>query len=406
MDSNLQDGDHAFPKTAVIWVMCLTVGLFGIVSILWLTNKLLISILVLTGSLIAASVIARQQRSHIKASLAAAQRRFDVRLHDLQAEYGVRGLDELCLVSTPILVRQIETARVQTETAVTALAQRFSNIEQRLSGAVSVSRQTAAGLDGDSQASAVQVFADSERELTTLIATLESSQDSRNAMLSEIRGLMHYTDELRDMISEVGAIATQTNLLALNAAIEAARAGDAGRGFAVVANEVRNLSGVSSETAKKMADKIGAVNTAIGKASKIAENTSLQDTQSIQSSEALIRRVIDRFEQMTSRLAEASELLQAESKGIGDEVSELLVSLQFQDRVSQILSHAQKSMQEMLRLLEQVGAKQRESGEPQRIDPQAWMAGMEISYATEEQRRNHYGEQQARVSNNQEITFF
>lgn len=208
---------------------------------------------------------------------------------------------------------------------------------------MSVSRQTAAGLDGDSQASAVQVFADSERELTTLIATLESSQGSRNAMLSEIRGLMHYTDELRDMIAEVGAIATQTNLLALNAAIEAARAGDAGRGFAVVANEVRNLSGVSSETAKKMADKIGAVNTAIGKASKIAENTSLQDTQSIQSSEALIRRVIDRFEQMTSRLAEASELLQAESKGIGDEVSELLVSLQFQDRVSQILSHAQKA---------------------------------------------------------------
>lgn len=69
MDSNLQDGDHPLPKTAVIWVMCLTVGLFGVVSILWLTNKLLISILLLTGSLIAASIIARQQRSHIKASL-------------------------------------------------------------------------------------------------------------------------------------------------------------------------------------------------------------------------------------------------------------------------------------------------------------------------------------------------
>jgi len=217
---------------------------------------------------------------------------------------------------------------------------------------------------------------------------------------------MHYTDELRNMIEEVAAIANQTNLLALNASIEAARAGETGRGFAVVANEVRNLSGVSTDTAKKMAEKIGAVNTAISNASQIAEDTSIQDKRSIQNSETLIRTVIDRFARVTSRLSEASELLQTESSGIGEEVAEVLISLQFQDRVNQILCHAENSMEKLMKHLKGVRSEQRNTGELQRIDSAAWMKNMEITYATEEQRQNHHGEQQGKPADEQDITFF
>lgn len=412
MDNNYKNPSVNSPNAKSIWIVFPAMGFAQILFLLWLTNDTdllrlsTLGILLLASVAIAAWALNNRHKSEIRAALAAAQTRWDGQRHASQATIGIGGLDDLYLATTPILVRQIATARTQTQEAITSLAQRFSNISERLASAVATSQQTAGGLTGNAEGSAVHVLAVSEHELTSLIASLESAQDARAAVLTEIRGLMRYTDELRNMIEEVAAIANQTNLLALNASIEAARAGETGRGFAVVANEVRNLSGVSSDTAKKMADKIGAVNTAISNASQIAEDTSIQDKRSIQDSEALIRSVIDRFERVTSRLAEASELLQSESSGIGEEVAEVLISLQFQDRVNQILCHAEHSMEKLMKHLEDAQAEQRTSGEMQLIDSASWMKDMEISYATEEQRNNHHGEQQIKSADEQDITFF
>jgi len=395
----------------IVWLQCAALAASGVVAMLWtadgtttsLRATLCIVLVATVGGL--ALVVRRQFRSELRAAMAATQCDQQARRKIIMANQAVGGIDELCLAVTPILTRQIETARAQTEEAANALTQRFSAISERLAGAVAATRKTAGSVGSDSSDGAVPILADSERELKSLIDALAANQNARTALLTELRGLLNYTDELRAMIAEVAGIANQTNLLALNAAIEAARAGENGRGFAVVAHEVRNLSAMSSETAKKMADKIGAVNSAISNAARIAETTSLEDTRAIQDSDALIYRVIERFKELTSRLTDESAQLQAESVGIGNEVAEVLMSLQFQDRVNQILHQVQKSMRDMVEQVEQSTARQRASGEAEHIDPQKWMAKMEISYATEEQRHNHHGKQSTQP-NAQDITFF
>jgi len=316
------------------------------------------------------------------------------------------GLEEVCVEAVPIWSKQIETSRIQTEDAILALSGRFAGIYAKLEAAVRASQGAAGDMAGNAAGGALEVLAQSRTELTSVIDSLKASQSSRNEMLAQIRNLTDYTGELRAMATEVAEIASRTNLLALNAAIEAARAGEAGRGFAVVADEVRKLSSLSSDTGKNMSNKVDIINGAISSVFKIAESTSDQDTKSVASSEATIQQVMDRFHNVTSRLSKSAELLQQESNGISKEISDVLVSLQFQDRVSQILSHVRKNMDSLYQHLLQ--NRQDISSSPSKskgINAQEWLAEMELTYATHEQRQNH-GAVQSAAAAKQEITFF
>jgi len=311
----------------------------------------------------------------------------------------VRGLDDVCKAAAPIWSRQIETARAQTEEAVVSLTESFSGLVRKLESAVAASRQIAGNTE---EGGAVGALAQSEKELLGLVSTLQDAQRSRDATLAEIRNLPSYTEELKQMAAEVAAIASQTNLLALNAAIEAARAGEAGRGFAVVADEVRKLSMLSSDTGKKMTEKVSIISEAIHSASRISEASSQSDAEAIARSEQAIHGVLARFGEVTTRLAGSSEMLQGESQGIRNEITELLVAFQFQDRVSQILNHVRGNLDKLHRHLDECEAAGRDKC---RMDAHAWLNDMELNYAMSEQRANHQGAQ-TKAAAAEEITFF
>jgi len=321
----------------------------------------------------------------------------------VKAEYApldLQPLGNLCQHALPIWSRQVEASRQQTETAVMDLANRFAGISNNLSTAIATSEDTAGDVHQSSESGIVAALKRSESELSELVDSIRESQRSRNEILNEVRGLTEYTQELKSMATEVSAIASQTNLLALNAAIEAARAGEAGRGFAVVADEVRKLSTLSSDTGKKMADKVNVITEAIDSAFAISERAMAHDDEALASADSAVQHTLTSFHEITGKLSASASILQTTGGEIKKEVDDILVALQFQDRTSQILAHVTSHINNLSGALKPV-----KGGLILDIDGSSWLAGMEQSYTTSEQRALHRGQKNA-AADETETTFF
>lgn len=304
----------------------------------------------------------------------------------------------------PVWCRHIVSSREQMEGAVTALSERFAGIAAQLDATVQTASMETSTLDDGTNGLAA-VFARSQQELGAVVDTQRATMQSMGSMLEKVQGLHRFVAELQSMASDVAKIAQQTNLLSINAAIEAARSGEMGRGFAVVAHEFRMLSTQSANTGKHIAEKAGLIGGAIVEACSMVRDSAQREDESVASSEAAIGRVLSSFRNITDALLRSSALLKDESVGIKSEISQALVQLQFQDRVSQIMSHVTHNIESLPGYLQAHGQRCADQGELVPLDAEAVLGELKKTYVMADQHVIHRGET-VQQSSDTEITFF
>lgn len=322
---------------------------------------------------------------------------------DQQMEQLSEVINEIIEVSN----RQIENSRTQTEIAITEMSSRFTVLVGRLNYAVEAANLANAELpaeDGSPSTLLDNVFTDSRLQLLGVITSLTEALDNRKSSFEQLKALADDTAILTSMAAGVEKIASQTNLLALNAAIEAARAGEVGRGFAVVADEVRSLSIQSGETGRQITQTIKHFTASV-------EQTMEQATQSMEKEMLLeeegsstIKMVLESLSWMTKGLSESSDILKAESVEIIKEVNEIIMSLQFQDRTSQILLHVVDGLNEIPKVISEQ-LEMVKKGEIAKLNVAEILSTLKLNYTTAEEVSLHHGENVS-ISTANEVELF
>ena len=240
----------------------------------------------------------------------------------------------------------INSATQKLSSSLIGLQNESKDQRQLLNDLVEELVQVASSGTQEEQINGMNQFSDNTKKVIgDFTSTVHELKNTTDAIAVEFNAVNGQIDAVTTLLDDVNQITSQTDLLALNAAIEAARAGEAGRGFAVVADEVRSLSQRTSQFNEQIRSSVTTIKTSINSASVFVERASAIDTST---ADASLHHVSSMWEEMqslngsahnqTRRISEIAESIQTL-------VHEGVISLQFDDIVSQLLEQVNERIQ-------------------------------------------------------------
>jgi|GEM_PF-2610479 len=329
-------------KTALIAALPTSLGLF-----MQMDGLTVYSGVVLILSMIASLIVWETLQADQAALQAGRAQNADLQSTLEVLRHELSDSDEALARFLPTWKSHIETSIAESEQSITSLSSRFSNLVVELQEVIHSSHL------GDSAQLNRDSSDDDKARLMGFFRQFSGISETNRQLAERIAKLNEFTSELDNMAGEVRAIAEQTNLLALNAAIEAARAGELGRGFAVVADEVRTLSAQSGDTGNRITEKTGEVNQVVIGLYEFFNDSSEEIEGAVKSGEDVVEQVVENLTRYSQRMEQEGKDLFLLGSRLQDEITQMLVDFQFQDRVSQVLKSVSHSVDQFNELIDQ-----------------------------------------------------
>ncbi len=220
-----------------------------------------------------------------------------------------------------------------------------SNQQQMLRQLVGQLMQVASGTEHQRQSASIGRFAEETQQLVQdFIDNLQKTRATGNLISTNFARMHQHVDSVVKLLNDVSAITSQTNLLALNAAIEAARAGEAGRGFAVVADEVRSLSQRTDQFSAQIRQIVSEIEASISQVDPDVEAVAHMDLGIADRSRERVSEMWGEMARLNEEVTRQSGQISEISVRIQEYVNSGVISLQFEDMVTQLLEHMRKRL--------------------------------------------------------------
>ncbi|WP_333875273.1 methyl-accepting chemotaxis protein [Methylobacter sp.] len=260
-------------------------------------------------------------------------------------------LERLLLTVSPIISQQVMVSREHTEQEIISLTNRFAGMINGLQQIVDSTDDT---LSGQQHYHLDSVINNSRDLLQPVLESLRQIQQIEHNTMDELKELSSRISGLNAITAEVNSLTAQINLLALSAANEASLAGEQGQGFTVVAGNARRLADGASKTSKQLIGKVNDIVAAVNDALKTSENSVQVDDSTLFQAEANINQTLSLLSRTLIHYRGDVDALRNNAEQIHGEINSVLVALQFQDRVSQILTQVENNLLNLQKTIEKI----------------------------------------------------
>lgn len=281
-----------------------------------------------------------------------------------------------CLPILETLEKQILDAVQKGTTATDSLSSSFGDMARQAKDVVNM----ATSAQNDDSEAGVDSIRDVLSELLTQVRQTSQSTQQMAEMLSDIENDLQ---DVETCMAQIEYIANRSRMVSLNGQIEAARAQEHGAGFAVVASETGDLARNVSETSKEIREVVDRMGESLRK-------TSEQTRQLVAADQEATAACEERVQSMLSNLADYQHSLEsnlASTKSSSDQLANAIthsvITLQFQDAVSQRMKHVTDTMSEIRNSFggyvdrEPLGAAKRRNEE--------WVRKLESTYCVDDE---------------------
>ncbi|NDY91461.1 methyl-accepting chemotaxis protein [Ideonella livida] len=280
----------------------------------------------------------------------------------------------------PVWERQVQGASQFVERSGIELVERFAKISAQLDIALAASASAP-----DLAPGALDQLIDNHRsEVDRLLQASQRALQSRDEAATALTQVQHSVDSLTALAAELVAISRATQMLAMNASVEATRSTEGGHRFAVVAREVRQLATQSREAASRISRQIALIKEQTDLARATARTSTDTPADVAEHIEAEARTLVRALLGSLAETARSSRTLRQAGKDAQRHVEDVMMNLQFQDRLSQMLGVVTSDMGRMQAWL-------RGSRDEAALNPSDWLARLEASYPMEDMQAMHHG---------------
>ncbi|WP_027150230.1 methyl-accepting chemotaxis protein [Methylobacter tundripaludum] len=255
-------------------------------------------------------------------------------------------LERLLLTISPILSQHVMVSREHTEQEIISLTSRFADMVGELQLIVDSADNT---LDGQHY-HLDNVITTSRELLQPVLEVLKQAHKADHDVLGELQKLSGHMSGLNAMSTEIHNLTERIDRLALSAANEASLAG----GFEVVESDARKLADDFLHIDQRLGNRVNDMIAAVTAALKIAENAAQVDDSTLFQAEANIEQALSHLSLALAHYRDNAGTLRNNAEQIRGEINNVLVALQFQDRVSQILMQVENNLLNLQKTIEKI----------------------------------------------------